>query len=213
MLNISEYCSNPCRMTSIPYWKTVCVQLPENILIVHDSDFSNELLKQYIDEPYFRLKNELKNLKEPQLSEAFTLCEASLKDYAYHINECYSDIGISEDELHSYTQRKVYRKDLWLAVSDKASGKIVATGIAELDQDIGEGIIEWIQVSTQYRGRGIGMFLVLELLNRMRFVADFATVSGKCNNPTSPERLYRKCGFKGDDVWHILRRKSDESIF
>lgn len=34
--------------------------------------------------------------------------------------------------------------------------------------------------------------------------ADFATVSGKVNNITNPERVYRKCGFEGNDIWHVL---------
>ena len=43
--------------------------------------------------------------------------------------------------------------------------------------------------------------------DRMQGIAEFATVSGKVNNPTNPQSLYRKCGFIGDDVWHILTQK------
>ena len=39
-------------------------------------------------------------------------------------------------------------------------------------------------------------------------VAKFATVSGKVDDCNMPERLYRKCGFVGDDIWHILRKCS-----
>jgi len=42
-------------------------------------------------------------------------------------------------------------------------------------------------------------------LAAMAGFADFATVSGERENPTRPERIYRACGFQGDDVWHILR--------
>ncbi len=35
----------------------------------------------------------------------------------------------------------------------------------------------------------------------------FATVSGKVTNKTKPEKLYRRCGFTGDDIWHILKSK------
>jgi len=40
----------------------------------------------------------------------------------------------------------------------------------------------------------------------MKNLAKFATVSGQCENLTNPEALYRRCGFKGNDVWHILRQ-------
>ena len=84
---------------------------------------------------------------------------------------------------------------------------IVATGIAELDPECNEGVLEWIQVSENYRRCGLGSYIVIELLWRMKDIAQFVTVSGQCNNPTNPESLYRKCGFTGNDVWHILRRK------
>ncbi|MBR6525201.1 MAG: GNAT family N-acetyltransferase [Clostridia bacterium] len=87
------------------------------------------------------------------------------------------------------------------------SGKIVGCGMADFDSQMQEGIIEWIQVLPEYRGKKIGQLLVNELLLRMKTMAKFATVSGQMNNPSSPEKLYRKCGFVGNDIWHILRSK------
>lgn len=89
----------------------------------------------------------------------------------------------------------------------RESGKIAGTGIAEFDAQMGEGILEWIQVSPECRGRGIGTYLVAELLHRIAAKAEFATVSGQVRNPSEPEKLYRKCGFTGNDVWHVLRKK------
>ncbi len=209
MLNKERYLINPCRTASIPYWKAIQMQIPDHMHIVHDEAFSDTLLDGYIDEPYFRLKHTLIHLAVPYLPDGFVVSEATCKEYAEHINECYVGLGVSESELQGYTQRKVYCPNLWLAVRDKTTGIIVATGIAELDYDIQEGILEWIQVSPGYRGIGLGKFLVLELLRRMKPMADFATVSGQCNNPTSPEQLYRKCGFAGEDIWHILRKKHE----
>ena len=81
-----------------------------------------------------------------------------------------------------------------------------ASGIAELDTDIKEGILEWIQVSPEYRGKGLGKFIVNELLWRMRDKADFVTVSGKVDNPTNPRELYKTCGFADEEIWHVLRK-------
>lgn len=93
-----------------------------------------------------------------------------------------------------------------MAIKDNQTGNIAATGIAELDREIGEGVLEWIQVSGNYRRCGLGSYIVFELLWRMKDKAGFATVSGQCHNPTNPEELYRKCGFTGSDVWHVLRK-------
>lgn len=200
-----QYLENPCSTASIPYWKTVCISVPDNMKILHDRDFDAELLKRYVDEPYFRLLHHMQEINPVPLLEGFSLCEASVLDFADHINSCYEDIGITMSEMQSYLVREQYCAELWLAVRDDDKGKIAATGIAELDREIGEGVLEWIQVSKDYRRRGLGSFLVLELLWRMRKVAKFVTVSGKCKNTDNPEGLYRKCGFGGDDVWHILR--------
>ena len=51
------------------------------------------------------------------------------------------------------------------------------------------------------------MLVVNTLLSIARDTARFATVSGKINDPSDPERLYRKCGFAGSDIWHILTPK------
>ena len=136
----------------------------------------------------------------------YSLCEAAIPDFAEHINKCYEDICISVSELQSYVTRAVYSPELWIAVRNDDTGEIVATGIAEMDREIGEGVLEWIQVSRGSRRCGLGSYIVLELLWRMRNTAQFVTVSGQCSNPDKPEELYRKCGFSGNDVWHILRK-------
>ena len=106
-----------------------------------------------------------------------------------------------------YPIHPTYDSDLWILAVDRASGAVAGCGIGEFDEEAGEGVLEWIQVLPAYRGRGIGRLIVNQLLSRMRFRAKFATVSGQIRNRTKPERLYRKCGFSGEDVWHILRRR------
>ena len=207
-----EYLENPCRAASIPYWKTACIAIPDNTKIVHDSEFDTELLKRYQDEPYFRLRHPMLEVEPVSLPEGYSLQEASVPDFVEHINSCYDDIGITVPEMQRNMLREQYSSELWLAVKEDYRGKIVATGIAELDREIGEGVLEWIQVSKDYRRCGLGSYLVSELLWRMRKAAKFVTVSGKCNNPDYPEGLYRKCGFCGNDVWHILREREQTAF-
>lgn len=207
VISNDEYLRDPCRMASIPYWKAVRVPVPENMKILHADDFYPQLLEQYTDEPYFRLRHDLHGLSAPQIPHGFSLCEATPAEFCAHISQCYADIGITAAGLQSYIARPVYDAALWLAVKDDHTGKIVATGIAELDREIGEGILEWIQVSGEYRSRGLGSYIVAELLWRMKDSAQFATVSGQCHNPTNPEAMYRKCGFTGNDIWHILKKR------
>ena len=206
MITKEQYLADPCMAASLPYWKAKSITVPEDMKILHQNEYDSVKYQNYIDEPYFRLIHGLKDLAKPALPLMFSLCTVPLSAYAQHISSCYDGMGITEEELSHYLLRPVYDAALWIAVKDDQTGEIVATGIAELDREIGEGIMEWIQVSEGYRGKGLGRYIVSALLWRMKDKADFATVSGQKNNPTNPERLYRMCGFGGNDVWHILRK-------
>lgn len=208
----TDYLKNPCRVSSIPYWKAKSICVPNGMQIVHNVAFSASMYENYTDEPYFRLFHSLENIKKQIVSHGYSHCDAGIDEYAKHINSCYDDIGISESELKEYTKRSIYMPSLWIAVKHIESDEIAATGIAEFDKEIGEGVIEWIQVSKNHRRRGLATYLVNELLYRMKGYAKFATVSGKCEDPSCPELLYRKCGFTGSDIWHILREKSEDAL-
>lgn len=122
------------------------------------------------------------------------------------INQTYTDLSVTHEQLIGYTKTIVYDRELWVLVIDKRDFRVVGCGIADLDRDLKEGILEWIQVLPAYRGEKIGQLIVNELLKRMKGKAEFVTVSGKTGNVTNPEILYRKCGFVGDDIWHILTK-------
>lgn len=205
-LTPERYLANPCRAASLPYWKAVSVNVPPFMRILHHDDYDPSAWAGYHDEPYFRLYHSLQELPEAPLPEGFFLSHATPEEFSAHIAACYPSIRISADDLRACMQRPVCHPDLWLVIRD-ADGMIAASGIADLDRCIGEGVLEWIQVSDAYRRRGLGRCIVTELLRRMAGEARFATVSGQCNNPTRPEQLYRACGFTGRDVWHILQKQ------
>ena len=89
---------------------------------------------------------------------------------------------------------------------DERKGIPVGLGIAEVDRMIPEASLDWIQVLPEYRGKGLGECIVLELLDRLRGRVEFTTVSGEVENQSNPEGLYRRCGFGGDGIWWVLRR-------
>ncbi len=155
MLTKEQYLADPCKAASIPYWKAKSITVPDGMKILHQEEYNDEENQHFVDEPYFRLIHNLKGLAKPILPQGYSHCTATLSEYAAHISSCYEEIGITEEELRSYTLRPVYDAALWLAVKDTHTGTIVATGIAELDREIGEGVLEWIQVSQNHRGKGL----------------------------------------------------------
>lgn len=208
-MTIEEYKRDPCGLLSIPYWKNKGIALPDSMKIVNDRDFDERLLSDYTDSRYFRLKHDLKDIAKCNISgySFNTIPPDSFGELADMINASYthSQISVSEDDVRSWTAGKTYRPELWIGAY--YGGRLIGSIISEYDSEAGEGIIEWLQVLPEYKGRGIASALICRSLEIMSGFAEFATVSGECDNVTDPEKAYRRCGFYGSDVWHILTRK------
>ena len=200
-----EYLNNPCAASSLPFWKTEQVLIPVNILVIRDDEFDKDECIG-IDVSYFKLINNLEQVPSPALDESFILADAGLDEFKEHIADCYRDEGIIANDLERYLGHDVFDEDLWIAVRDKETGRIVASGIAEIDTRIGEGVLEWIQVSADCRRKGLGRFVVSELLRRLSSKASFVTVSGQLNSTNQPMKLYLTCGFTNPVIWHVVTR-------
>lgn len=163
----------------------------------------------YNEKRFFKLYHDHNTLESLIDSNSFTISNVQnddLGEVAAFINRNYVNIHVNKEDVESWIGRHVYDHDLWIWVEDSLTGERLGLGIAELDSTIGEGALEWIQVEQEHRGKGIGKTLVFELLNRISRKAEFTTVSGDIDNESSPEKLYRSCGFKGNRVWHIYSR-------
>ncbi|MBR6027586.1 MAG: GNAT family N-acetyltransferase [Clostridia bacterium] len=203
-MNQSEYLADPCGASSLPLWKAERLKLPEGIQILRDDRFAG-LPAGARDERYFRLIHRMEAIPEAWLPEGFAPVSADAEAFAQHINACYEQEGVTAAGLLAYREHPVYRPGLWIAAAEEPTGALAATGIAELDGRVGEGILEWIQVSPEHRRKGLGRWLVCELLRRLQGQARFVTVSGRLDSPSSPCALYRSCGFEGAVVWHVVQ--------
>ncbi|HBL84666.1 MAG: hypothetical protein A2Y17_11065 [Clostridiales bacterium GWF2_38_85] len=210
-ISITDYLKAPCKLLSIPFWKAKNLIPPNNILILHNDIFSEKLLDEYNDITYFRIIHTLNDVQEPAIPTGFTIKTLNSTDVAEvltnHINQCYDDINVTSDYITGLMKQSVHCQDLWIGIYNDLTSEITASGIAEFDAETKEGSLEWIQTSPDYRNKGFGQAVVNELLIRLRKKALFVTVSGKINNKTHPEAMYRICGFVGNDIWHILTKK------
>ena len=206
MISIEAYKENPCKVFSIPYWKAKRISIPSDMRIVHNSDFDKKQPEYDVDKRFFRLIHHLSNI--PEFEEAGIGLEvisfARSAELVDMINRSYThlEIRVSEDSVKSWTDTEVYCPELWIgAILD---GNLIGSIICDFDREVGEAIIEWLQVLPEYRSRGIASALLSRALRTMSSFADFATVSGECDNITNPESVYRKCGFEGNDIWHVM---------
>lgn len=208
MDKLKKYIDNPCRSLSIPYWKQKNIEVPDNIKIVHNDEYNAADFDGYIDEPYFRLYHDLQVVPHTNREDIDIVVGAAdmPEMFVDIINKSYTDLSVTKEQMASYQKTPVFNSDLWVLLKDK-NGNYVGCGIADYDKEIGEVILEWIQVVPSCRRRGYGQYIVNYLLAKAPRQAKFATVSGKVTNATNPEKLYRKCGFAGNDIWHILIKK------
>ncbi|MBQ8293334.1 MAG: GNAT family N-acetyltransferase [Bacilli bacterium] len=119
----------------------------------------------------------------------------------YMINKCYKEqnISVNENDILKWFNHPTYNSRLWIKI--EKSGLIIASGIAEYDSKINEGILEWLQVLSKYQNKGFGKIIINSLLIELKNLGSkFTTVSGDLDNNTKPEKLYRSCGFSGDDI-------------
>ena len=199
------YLADPCRASSLPFWKTNSVTVPEGMLILREDDPRlGKVSPSCIDTPYFKLIHSMQRIDRTALPMGYCFITPNETALSDHISSCYASERVSASELASYQFHPTYAPDLWLAIQDNETKAVIASGIAELDTDIREGILEWIQVSPAYRRQEFGQLIVNELLSRLQGRADFVTVSGKQNDLLNPRALYERCGFGAGTIWHIL---------
>lgn len=212
MINLDEYRMNPCRLSAIPYWKARTFKIPSNTSVIHDEEYNFNPSSSTVDTLYFRLKHNLKSVELIPLDKMFEYRNVDiasiidLKDIVSIINKSYTDIQVDLEQVISWTKLKVFDENLWIFIIDTNTQEPVGLGIAEWDKEVSEGMLEWIQVLPEYRGNRLGQAIVTKLLVSLSSHVDFVTVSGQLDNKTNPEKLYRKCGFEGKDIWHIIAK-------
>ena len=205
-----QYLHDPCGTCATAFWKNSYFKKPNDVQIVHERDLPANI-DNFRIERYFRLLHNLISIEPRNLPDNFYFqtvnINSQLGTVAHLINRCYDDICVTPQQVEKWTKYKVFDNNLWIFIYEMSSSYPVALGIADFDCDIGEGSLEWIQALPEKRGKGLGQALVAELLLRLAVIADFVTVSGKTDSETNPEMLYRKCGFKGEDIWCVLASK------
>lgn len=207
-MTLEQYRQAPCRRSSLPYWKQKDLRLPEGLRVVHQEEFRAEDYLCWADAPYFRLLHTLDQVGPAELPGVLlrTAEERDVPQIAAIINASYADISVTGEQMTAERALPVFDPALWVIAESADTGAALGCAVGALDREAEEGMLEWVQVLPEHRRRGVGRLLVNALLERMRGRAQFATVSGKADDPLRPELLYRACGFTGEDLWHILRR-------
>ena len=105
-MTAAEYLAGPCMASSLPWWKTESVPIPEHMSVVRDDLFFPDRFPGR-DDPYFRTIHHLNRIAEPGLPDGFRLEPASVDEFADHIRGCYPDMEMSGPELQGYMNHPV----------------------------------------------------------------------------------------------------------
>ncbi len=180
-----------------------------NFAHLHNSYSSQIPVGRFSTQKSFRLINRSQIFPEHALGPGFVFVKVDIQTEAAKvadfIDACYQDISPTNDTVRGWTRHPTYDPDLWIWVIDTDRNTPAALGIAEFDATIQEGSLEWIQVHPGYRLKGVGKAMVIKLLQGLHGKAKFTTVACQVDNLMRPDLLYKRSGFTGDDIWHILR--------
>lgn len=183
-----------------------------NFALLHENHTHNLDTSDFQVEKYFRLAHSMREINNEISSNhlLFEIIEPTheIEKVAEILSRCYPGSKFTNEIIEPWLSHPVYHPELWVWAVESTSRQIAALGIAEYDPEIQEGSLEWIQVLPEYRSQGIGKLLVHELLKRLKTIgATFTTVSGREGEQnTMAKKLYQACGFKGDDIWWVLRK-------
>ncbi|MCK5388046.1 MAG: GNAT family N-acetyltransferase [Candidatus Izimaplasma sp.] len=214
LITKEQYLNNPCRTLAIPYYKYISMPKRNNPRVVNDMDFSEKKAVSRNHQRFFRLIHNMSDILNTNLN-GFSFVKVNIeKDISIIvriINNSYTDIKVTKEKILNLTKIAVFLNDLWIFIRDDKSNEYVGLGIADYDHNCNEVILEWIQVLPEYRKKGLGKNLILHILKTAPKDAMFATVSGDYDNPTNPQGLYLKCGFTGNNIWHVIWKEEKYS--
>ena len=207
-MNIEEYRRNPCRYSSLSWHKSKSFNVSNGIKVFHINEY-NSLYKYKIIDKYFKMSHNLKKINDYKLSSILTLrkidinSEIELEKISEMVIKSYTDERLPLNQIKDMINSPYFDRELWKVIVDE-SDNFIGSCIAEIDKEVPEGIIDWIQVLPKYQNQGLGKVLINSTLEYMKDKVEFAIVSGRIDNETNPLELYKACGFIGDDVWIIV---------
>ena len=171
--------------------------------MLHEDEFNNNA---EVVERYFKMIHYLDDVKSCLYISLPVDIKKDLDKLVIQINDSYQheNITISKVKLLEIIDSPQFNNRLWRKI--EKDGKIIGSILALIDKEINEGIIDYIQVSPEYRNKNYGKELLIDCLNEFKDMADFVTVSGRIGNITNPRKLYASCGFKGNDIWYICKK-------
>lgn len=103
---------------------------------------------------------------------------------------------IMPDNLKKIMREPVFDPSMWLFVKDNNTNEFIGISISTYDVQLKETDIEWFYILPEYHRKGVGRYLISEIIKRSEYRSSDIRVGGT-------NEFYKKCGFieKESNVW------------
>jgi len=122
------------------------------------------------------------------------------------INKCYNIDSYTAKKVKAFTLDIAFDPELWVWIKQEASNEKAALAIGDFYTPIKEGSLDWVQVSPDFRGQGIGELLVYTLVKRIESKEGTIRVTGMA------DAFYERCGFEKASKWYIFDKKREDRL-
>lgn len=113
-------------------------------------------------------------------------------------------------DIASFVKQPYYNERLCVAVHSRKTGECVCAGLGGADGSLREAWTSLILIPEGLVGGEASKLLISELLRRMAPIAGFATANAPYGS--NLERLLRRCGFSGGDIWFFYGNRQASRI-
>lgn len=101
---------------------------------------------------------------------------------------------LNAGNIKRMTKYSAFDRSLWFFLQDNASRELVAISISQYNEEVRQTDLDWIYVSPDYHGKGVGRFLIEQTIERCKDKSNDICVGGTVG-------FYRKCGFDDHELW------------
>jgi GNAT superfamily N-acetyltransferase len=105
-----------------------------------------------------------------------------------------ADGGLHSLRIKKWTTIPSFDPSLWFFIRDTTNQKLISIGISTFHKEVKETDLDWIFVLPAYQGKGVGRFLIDEIIRRSAYRSSVIRVGGV-------DEFYKKCGFFEKECW------------
>ena len=227
MINQTDYLKNPTACCLDTYRKHLRTSLRRDTVVLKDEKYNEVVYRDFIDTKYIKSIHYLQSIKMIPLNEHYFIHSVGFDELGKVVeifNSCYEDVKVTLEEINKHWNGEDVDRDYWCFLYSKKDfilhkeTKIkdyqpIGLCIVDYNKEIGEASLFCLGIKPQYRGKGLGLSLLKEVMLRASSTAKFMVTSYPVKNDFGLDNFFKQAGFTDETLWHYLKKNpNNESI-